>query len=237
MIPPPSIVPDMLEYPAPVGHPQSASSPDPSFYELSPGGLDYLDRVSSLIARLVPGFGTVAEVGSASGELCRTLRDRSAVTGTQADPDGDLVLACVDDPARCDARKLLTHCLVSARRAVVWVVPADDGTRLLGPTLTGCLPRAWAEGLESRPLSLETLHAAVSRDCQPSIVASTAWSMPLVIRDLGAFTTDLTHRLGWSGSPREADLREHLAQVAAVHPFGHAIPVSRRSAVFAWLLQ
>ncbi|WP_264051023.1 hypothetical protein [Methylobacterium flocculans] len=143
----------------------------------------------------------------------------------------------MDDVARFDARKLLSHCLVSARRAVVWVVPADDGTRLLGPTLAGCLPRAWVEELESRPLSLETLYATVCQDCPPSIVTSTAWSMPLVIHDLGAFTTDLTYRLGWSGSPREADLHVHLNQVASAHPFGHAIPVSRRSAVLAWMLQ
>lgn len=227
----------MTEYHSLAGHRRSALSPDPGFYEISPGGSDYLDRVSSLIARLVPGYCTVAEVGSAPGELRRTLRDLSGVTDAQAGSDSDLVLTRVDDLDRCDMRKLLSHCLVSARRAVVWVVPADDGTRLIGPTLTGCLPRAWVEELESQPLSLETLYANVSRDCQPSIVTSTAWSMPLVIRDLGAFTTDLTHRLGWSGSPREADLQRHLSQVTAAHPFGHAVPVSRRSAVLAWMLQ
>lgn len=226
----------MLEFPPQVGQSQPAS-PDLSFYEISPGGSDYVDRVSSLIARLIPGYGTVAELGSASGELCRALRDRSAGMDAEAGSDSDLVLTCVNDVARFDTRKLLSHCLVSARRAVVWVVPADDGTRLLGPTLTGCLPRAWVEEMESQRLSLETLYATVSRDCPPSIVTSTAWSMPLVIRDLGAFTAGLTHRLGWSGSTREADLREHLAQVAHAHPFGHAIPVSRRSAVLAWILQ
>lgn len=227
----------MPEYPSMVGHSQSAASPDLSFYEIPAGGSDYLDRVSSLIARLVPGYGTVAEVGPASGELCRTLRDRSGITDAMAGTDSDLMLACVDDLTRYDARLLLSHCLVCARRAVVWVVPADDGTRLLGPTLTGCLPRAWVEDLETQPLSLETLYATVSRDCQPSIVTSTAWSMPLVIRDLDAFTAGLTHRLGWSGSPRESKLRTHLAEVAAAHPFGHAIPVSRRFAVLTWILQ
>lgn len=228
----------MSEFPSPVAQTLIPSNSDMGFYELSPGGPDYLDRMSSLIARLIPGYGTVAEMGAVSGELCRTLQDRAAGTDAPTGTgDYDLVLTCENDLTRCDVPRLLSHCLVSARRAVVWVVPADDGARLLGPTLTGCLPRAWVDELESRPLSIETLYTTVSRDCQPSIVTTTAWSMQLVIRDLDAFTVGLAHRLGWSGSPREADLRKHIAQVAGPHPFGHAIPVSRRSAVLAWILQ
>lgn len=218
--------------------PPTALPPDLSFYELSPSGPDYLDRMSSLIARIVPGYGTVTEMGSPVGELCRALQDRSVPTGVRVDAGAfDMVLTREDDLVGLDPRRHLSRCLVPARRAVVWVVPADDGTRLLGPTLTGCLPRAWIEELESRPLSVETLYATLARDCPPNIVTSTAWTMPLVIRDLGAFTATLTHRMGWSGSEREADLHRHLAGIASDHPFGHAIPVSRRSAVLAWMLQ
>lgn len=211
---------------------------DPSFYELSPGGPEYLDRMASLIGRLVPGYGSVAELGTPPGELCRTLRDRSAFRDAWTSAgDYDLVLTQETDVSRPDLRELLSRCLDTARRAVVWVVPGDDGARLVGPTLAGCLPRDWVEELESRPLSLETLYATLARDCAPNIVTSAAWSVPLVIRDLGAFAASLTDRLGWSGTPREADLHRHLAETATAHPFGHAIPVSRRSAVLAWVFR
>lgn len=222
----------------PAAIPHVASPLDPSFYELSPGGMDYLDRMASLIGRLVPGYGKVAELGTPPGELCRILRDRSALGEAWMDArDYDLVLTRETDVDRSDLRKLLSRCLDTARRAVVWVVPGDDGTRLVGPTLTGCLPRAWVEELESRPLSAETLYANLARECPPNIITSAAWSVPLVIRDLGAFAASLTDRLGWSGTPREADLRRHLAETARAHPFGHAIPVSRRSAILAWVFR
>ena len=219
-----------------IAPPRYALPPDPSFYELPPGGADYLDRMASLIGRLVPGYGSVTELGTTPGELRRTLRDRSAIVeGTTEAAGCDLVLTRETDIVGPDVRKLLSRCLDTARRAVVWVVPGDDGTRLLGPTLTGCLPHAWVEELESRPLSVETLYDALARDCPPNVVASTAWSVPLVIRDLGAFAASLTDRLGWSGTRREADLNGHLAGIANAHPFGHAIPVSRRSAVLVWV--
>ena len=221
-----------------IAPPRYASPPDPSFYELPPGGSDYLDRMASLIGRLVPGYGAVTELGTPPGELRRTLRDRSAfVEGTTESVGYDLVLTRETDVAEPDVRKLLSRCLDTARRAVVWVVPGDDGTRLLGPTLTGCLPRSWVEELESRPLSVETLYAALARDCPPNVVSSTAWSVPLVIRDLNAFAASLTDRLGWSGTCWEADLHGHLAEIASDHPFGHAIPVLRRSAVLAWVFE
>jgi hypothetical protein len=200
--------------------------------------MDYLDKMGSLVERLVPGYGTVIELGTPPGELCRSLRDRSASNGPWMGADNyDLVLTQETDVARPDLRKLLSRCLVTARRAVVWVVPGDDGTRLVGPTLTGCLPRAWVEDLESRPLSVETLYATLARDCPPNIVMSAAWSVPLIIRDLGAFAASLTDRLGWSGTRREADLHRHLVETASDHPFGHAIPVARRSAVLAWVVR
>lgn len=238
VVPPLSTVPVMsAPLPSATSH-RRVSLPDPSFYELSPGGTDYLDKMGSLIGRLVPGYGTVTELGTPPGELCRTLRDRSTSDGAQMSAgDYDLVLTREPDVARSDLRNLLSRCLVTARRAVVWVVPGDDGTRLVGPTLTGCLPRTWVEDLESRPLSVETLYATLARDCPPNIVTSAAWSVPLVIRDLGAFAASLTDRLGWSGTRREADLHRHLAETASAHPFGHAIPVSRRSAVLAWVVR
>ena len=219
-----------------IAPPRYASPPDPSFYELPPGGADYLDRMASLIGRLVPGYGSVTELGTTPGELRRTLRDRSAfVEGTTEAAGYDLVLTRETDVVGPDVQKLLSHCLDTARQAVVWVVPGDDGTRLVGPTLTGCLPRSWVEELESRPLSVETLYAELVRDCPPNVVSSTAWSVSLVIRDLGAFAASLTDRLGWSGTRREADLHGHLAKIASAHPFGHAVPVSRRSAVLVWV--
>ncbi|MHC2002968.1 hypothetical protein ACYQR9_21405 [Methylobacterium sp. CM6241] len=137
-----------------------------NFYEPTPRGSDYLDRMSSLIARLILDYGTVAEMGAVSGELSRTLQDRSAGTDAATGAgDYDLVLSCENDLTRRDAPRLLSHCLVSARRAVVWVVPADDGARLLGPTLTGCLPRAWVEELESHPL----IPRKALRDCFPRL--------------------------------------------------------------------
>jgi hypothetical protein len=216
----------------------AASSPDLSFYELAPSGPDYLDKVSSLIARHVPGYGSVAEIGSTPGELCHALRCLAVSPEARADTVSyDLVLTREEDVGTSyDPRARLARCIAVARRAVVWVMPGDDGTRNIGPTLTGCLPRAWVAELERQPLSVELLCTTLSRDRPPSIITSIAWTVPLIVHDLSAFMASLVARLEWSGTQRERDLRHFLAETATVHPFGYAIPVSRRSAVIAWTL-
>jgi len=90
----------------PDSRPRTAFPPDVSFYEIPPSGSDYLDRMTSLIARLVPGYGSVAEVGSPSGDLCRRLRERSPVTAAETGAGShDLLLTCEAGLAPSDARK------------------------------------------------------------------------------------------------------------------------------------
>ena len=74
-----------------VASPRNASPSDPSFYELPPGGRDYVDTMATVIGRLVPGYGAGTELGRPSGELCRILNEqmKSAGPDCSAPPRSD----------------------------------------------------------------------------------------------------------------------------------------------------
>ena len=132
---------------------------------------DYVQRVCPLIAPLVQPVGDLLDIGAGGGQLGRALqpvgarwqaiepspvmrrrlrRHRSAPARIVArrwedlTPDGaccDTLLAANIAAPLTEAGRFLDACRVWARRAIVWVVPAQHGPR--GLCLAGCLPREW----------------------------------------------------------------------------------------------
>ncbi|MDP3256199.1 hypothetical protein [Bosea sp. (in: a-proteobacteria)] len=224
-------------------------------------GSDYVAHVAPIIRRLVPATGDLIDIGAGGGQLGAALVDPSRRWTTiepapvmqarlKALPNPpaliplgwdapDLVcapaatvLAATMPGYLADPTAFLAFCRSLARRAIIWVVPAQRGPR--GLILAGCLPSAW-HGEDETPaidLILPQLRGEL-----PSAMAETDWTFSLVTRDLPRLARYLADRLGWSPDDRRrTDLLTYLAAQAEPVSDGLRLSVHRRSAILVWNL-
>jgi hypothetical protein len=217
---------------------------------------DYTARVAPLIRRGVPAIGDLLDVGAGGGQLGLALRDpqrrwtaiepsanmRARLTRLPAGPhlvpcgwaeariadaDHDTVLAANISAPVQEPREFLARCRAWARRAVVWVVPAQEGPR--GLILAGCLPARW-HGEDETP-GVDLVLDALPPSEQPDAVATVAWTFSFVTPDLATIAAYLASRLGW---PESGEMLAHLAAQAKSDARGARLDVARKSAVLVW---
>jgi hypothetical protein len=125
----------------------------------------------------------------------------------------------------------LARCKSWARRAVVWVVPAQLGPR--GLCFAGCLPSSW-HGEDETPGYEHTLRRLAPAD-HPHDMAFAAWTFTAVVPSLEEVSAFLAARLEWPmDDPRRAQLLAHLAEQATPHADGFQLDIARRSSVMIW---
>jgi len=126
----------------------------------------------------------------------------------------------------------LARCLAWARRAVVWIVPAQAGPR--GLCFAGCLPAQW-HGEDETP-GIEVVLRGLAPELRPARDG---------LRDLDLFQAScpiwrsspatsaerLACRAATSGVQR---LLKHLRARAKPDPQGHRLDIPRKSAVLVW---
>lgn len=222
----------------------SSSTPRPrpdgvsegDLYAAEPAGADYLDRVGGLIRRYVPDVGAVRCLAGPP-DLAEALdgTGTSAASSRAGRGPCDTVLVCGRDwPAA--PTPFLGRCVAAARRAVVWVVAADDGKAALGPTLAGCLPLRWLADQRDGPMGVEVVLGALPNGPHPHFISGTAWTMELVVSDVGRMADEAARRLGWREPERREAVRAHFAGMARPDPLGWRLDVARRTAVIVWHL-
>lgn len=235
--------------------------PDPlELYAAGIDTSDYVSRVGPLIRNAVPQVGDLLDIGSGGGQLGQVLRQpgqlwtaiepapvmqgrlRSLAHGpgilssgwqgaALPEPGFDTVLAANMPAPLTEPSQFLARCRAWSRRAVVWVVPAQQGPR--GLCLAGCLPRAW-HGEDETP-GLDIVLRGLDRIDHPETIATTEWTFTAVLSDLGRIARYLADRLGWEPSdPRRSALHAHLGACAVPHPLGYRISLPRASAVLVW---
>ena len=127
----------------------------------------------------------------------------------------------------------LARCRTWARRAVVWIVPAQAGPR--GLCFAGCLPAA--RHREDETPGIEVVLRGLAPGSRPHEVAFATWTFSGVVADLEGLAGYLADRLGWPRSDRRRQrLLEHLGAQARPDPQGHRLDIPRTSAVLVWRL-
>ena len=116
-----------------------------------------------------------------------------------------------------------------ARRTVIWVVPAQHGTR--GMCFAGCLPASW-HGEDETP-GVDVVLRALAPSSQPHSVAVGEWTFSGIVADVAELANYLADRLGWPDS-RRPDMSAHLARQAKPDAGGYRLDIPRRSAVLVW---
>lgn len=222
---------------------------------------DYVARVAPIMRRLVPATGDLIDIGAGGGQLGGALVEpgrrwtalepapvMQARLRALANPPALIPLGWNDPGLRCppaatvlaatmpgylaDPTVFLAFCRSLARRAIIWVVPAQRGPR--GLILAGCLPSAW-HGEDEMP-AIDLILPQL-RDDRPSAMAETDWTFSLVTRDLPRLARYLADRLGWPPDDRRRpDLLAHLAAQAEPVSDGLRLSVHRRSAILVWNL-
>jgi hypothetical protein len=136
--------------------------------------------------------------------------------------------ACFDQP-----EVFLARCRTWARRAVVWVVPAQAGPR--GLCFAGCLPAAWHR--EDETPGIEVVLRGLVPGSRPDEMAFATWTFSGIVADLAGLARYLADRLGWPPSDlRQQHLLDHLRAQARPDPQGHRLDIPRTSAVLVWRL-
>jgi hypothetical protein len=222
---------------------------------------DYVSRVAPQVRRLVPEIGRLLDVGAGGGQLGASLHDR-AYPWTAIEPSPimrarlqrlhapphvvfgrweeawvaaaahDTVLAATMPALFDHPAAFLARCRDWARRAVVWVVPAQAGPR--GLVFAGCLPRDWHREDETPGIDLVLNGLGASR---PHEVAFVDWTFSGVVKDLPRLAAYLADRLGWPpADERRPRLLAHLEAQARPDAAGLRLDIPRKSAVLAWRL-
>jgi len=145
----------------------------------------------------------------------------------------DTVLAATMPAYFDQPEAFLARCRAWARRAVVWIVPAQAGPRGLG--FAGCLPAAWHR--EDETPGIEVVLRGLAPGSRPHEVAFATWTFSGVVADLEGLAAYLADRLGWPRSDlRRQRLLDHLRVQARPDPQGHRLDIPRTSAVLVWRL-
>jgi hypothetical protein len=221
---------------------------------------NYVARVAPFVRASVPAIGDLLDIGAGGGQLGRALREPLR-RWTAIEPSAGLrarlvaleeaphVLACGWEEAAVPAGghdtvlaaniaaplqqpdAFLTRCLAWARRAVIWVVPAQQGPR--GLIFAGCLPSEWHGEDETPGVDI------VLRDLPPSnhphAIVFAEWTFSAVVADLGVLANYLADRLGWAHSDsRRQQIARHLSQKAIPDRDGYRLDIPRKSAVLVW---
>jgi len=221
---------------------------------------DFVTSVAPLIRTQVAAVGDLLDVGAGGGQLGRALcdagrrwtaiepsanmrarlsrLDRAPVAvpsgweDAEVEPDSyDTVLASNISALTQEPNCFLARCLSWARRAVVWVVPAQNGPR--GLCYAGCLPAEW-HGEDVTP-GIDIVLRKLAPAAQPRAIAIVQWSFSGVISNLDVLASYLSDRLGWPLSDsRRRELNGHLASRAKPDPAGMRLEIPRKSAVLVW---
>jgi Methyltransferase domain len=219
---------------------------------------DYVTRVAPLIRQSVRDIGDLLDVGAGGGQLGRALRVPNR-RWTAIEPASNMRarLAQLEDPPHLIAEDweaadvpfgghdtvlaaniaallqepnaFLQRCRAWARRAVVWVVPAQHGPH--GMCFAGCLPAAW-HGEDETP-GIDVVLRGLAPTGQPRSIAFADWAFSGVVADLEALAVYLADRLRWPQS-RRAEMTAHLARQAKRDPRGYRLDIPRKSAVLVW---
>lgn len=205
---------------------------------------DYWVRLGALLHRFIPDLGDLLSLEPDEGGLGPTLvppdryRRGAAATSssvgarTQAIADGcrcDTVL--VTGCAITQPRPLVERCLSVAERAVVWVVPADDGYPNLAPPLSGCLPPSLLP--EPGPTTAERLLSALTPGYFPNVFSSTPWSQMVRAADQRCVVDEIAESMCLD--PNECTtLRRELARRTRTATRGIELETIRCSAVLIW---
>jgi hypothetical protein len=221
---------------------------------------DYVTRVAPVVRRALPDVGELLDVGAGGGQLGAALRGfdhpwtaiepsptmRTRLVALHAPPRivsapwtmagvahkaHDTVLAATM-PAFLEAPEaFLAQCRAWARRAIVWVVPAQAGPR--GLCFAGCLPAAWHR--EDETPGIDILLTKLPAAGRPHDVAFVDWTFSGVVADLAALASYLADRLDWSDADgRRVELAAHLAAQAKPDAAGFRLDIPRKSAVLVW---
>ena len=219
---------------------------------------DYVSRVSPQVCRLVPDIGKLLDVGAGGGQLGAALQDRSLPwSAIEPSPamrarlarlhvpphvvaspwneawiarqSHDTVLAATMPAFFDHTEAFLARCRDWARRAVVWVVPAQAGPR--GLCFAGCLPNEWHREDETPGIELVLKNLA----SRPDEIAFVDWTFSGVVQNLPRLASYLADRLGWPPTDeRRPRLLAHLAAQAKPDAAGLRLDIARKSAVLVW---
>jgi SAM-dependent methyltransferase len=219
---------------------------------------DYVSRVSPQLRRLVPDIGKLLDVGAGGGQLGAALQDRSLPwSAIEPSPtmrarlarlhvpphivaspwneawiareSHDTVLAATMPAFFDHTEAFLARCRDWARRAVVWVVPAQAGPR--GLCFAGCLPSEWHREDETPGIALVLKNLA----SRPDEIAFVDWTFSGVVQNLPRLASYLADRLGWPPTDeRRPRLLAHLAAQAKPDAAGLRLDIARKSAVLVW---
>jgi hypothetical protein len=222
---------------------------------------DYVACVAPLIRHGVHHVGDLLDVGAGGGQLgaavrapehrwtaiepSARMRGRLARLNTPpriiaggwdatnvAAGCHDTVLAANIAAPLQETNAFLQRCFAWARRAVVWVVPAQQGPR--GMCFAGCLPAAW-HGEDETP-GIDIVLRNLAPSAQPTSMTSADWMFSGVVTDLERLGHYLADRLGWP-EHRWPQLTAHLARQARREPRGYRLDIPRKSAVLVWKSQ
>lgn len=222
---------------------------------------DYVARVAPVIRRLAPEIGDLIDIGAGGGQLGSALHERGrrwiAIEPSpvmqarlaalpqppEIMPHGwrdealprtpvDTVLAATMPGYLTDPAEFLARCRQSARRRIIWVVPAQNAPR--GLICAACLPREW-HGEDETP-GIDLVLPRLGSDL-PDRMDATDWTFSLDLPDLAAFAAFQADRLGWApDDPRRPQLFDHLMKQAVPSGAGLRLSCHRRSAILVWTL-
>ncbi len=221
---------------------------------------DYISRVVPQVRRLVPDIGRLLDIGAGGGQLGAALQDR-AFAWTAIEPSSamrarlmrlhkpphivsgrwekawvapaahDTVLAATMPAFFDHPEPFLARCRDWARRAIVWVVPAQAGPR--GLCFAGCLPRDWHR--EDETPGIDLVLKSLGESSRPHEMAFADWTFSGVVKNLPRLATWLADRLGWpAGDERRLRLLAHLEAQVRPDAGGLRLDIPRRSAVLVW---
>jgi hypothetical protein len=240
----------------PVG---AAQDTDPiELYAAAIDTSDFVARVAPLIRQSVCDIDDLLDIGAGGGQLGRALRAPNC-RWTAIEPSSNMRarLAHLKDPPHLIAEgwettdvpfgghdtvlaaniaapllepnAFLQRCGAWARRAVIWVVPAQQGPR--GMCFAGCLPAAW-HGEDETP-GVDVVLRGLGPSARPHSIAFAQWTFSGVVADVEALAIYLADRLGWPQG-RRPEMTAHLARQAKRDPRGYRLDIPRRSAVLVW---
>lgn len=143
--------------------------------------------------------------------------------------DTVLVIGCAIPQTQ--PQPLLERCLSVAERAVVWVLPADDGHPELAPALAGCLPPGLVP--EPGPTSAERLLDTLVPGYFPNVISSTPWRQTIRAADIWRVVDAIAEGTQLDPAARVVLCRE-LTQRARVAARGVELEARRCSAALIW---
>ena len=221
---------------------------------------DYAATVVPIIRVMAPSFGNLLDIGAGGGQLGHALcapaipwtaiepsplmrqrlerlrppPDIAAAGWEEADvapASHDLVLAATMPALFDKPEAFLARCKAWARKAVVWVVPAQEGPK--GLILAGCLPREW-HGEDETP-GIEITLSRLPKAFHPERMTVVHWTFAAVVPAIAPIAEFLADRLLWAkDDQRRPDLRAHLTRQSKPDPAGRRLEIARKSAILTW---